>query len=108
LYRHADFTISRFDLTGILGMHNMLFMKRIRHSRTLAGQKRNALLSPSVTTLPRLLNIREVAHVLGVSTRTVKRLLKNKQLTHYRVRGQLRFDPIHLDQYLQKRRLAAA
>jgi excisionase family DNA binding protein len=64
--------------------------------------------APSLIALPRLLNIKEAAHVLGISVRTVHTLLKNKQLTYFRVRGQLRFDPIHLDQYLQRRMVQAA
>jgi excisionase family DNA binding protein len=64
--------------------------------------------APTVIALPRLLNIKEAAHVLGVSVRTVHTLKDNKQLTYFRVRGQLRFDPIHLDQYLQKRMVQAA
>ena len=64
--------------------------------------------APTVIALPRLLNIKEAAHVLGVSVRTVHTLKDNKQLTYFRVRGQLRFDPIHLDQYLQRRMVQAA
>jgi len=64
--------------------------------------------APGLIALPRLLNIKEAAHVLSVSVRTVHTLIKNKQLTYFRVRGQLRFGPIHLDQYLQKRMVAAA
>jgi excisionase family DNA binding protein len=64
--------------------------------------------APSIINLPRLLNIKEAAHVLGVSVRTVHTLKDNKQLTFFRVRGQLRFDPLHLDQYLQKRMVQAA
>jgi excisionase family DNA binding protein len=63
--------------------------------------------APSLIALPRLLSIKETAHVLGVSVRTVHTLLKNKQLTHFRVRGQLRFDPVHLDRYLEKRMVVA-
>jgi len=66
-----------------------------------------ALAAPSVIALPRLLTIKEVAHVLNVSVRTVHRIIKLKQLTYFRVRGQLRFDPVHLDQYLQKRTIRA-
>jgi excisionase family DNA binding protein len=69
---------------------------------------KSALAAPSVLTLPRLLTIKEVAHVLNVSVRTVYKIIKAKQLTYFRVRGQLRFDPIHLDQYLQKRTIRAS
>jgi excisionase family DNA binding protein len=61
----------------------------------------------SVLALPKLLNIKEVAHFLNVSVRTVHTIIKTKQLTYFRVRGQLRFDPIHIDQYLQKRMVRA-
>jgi excisionase family DNA binding protein len=64
--------------------------------------------SPSIASLPRLINIKEAAHILDVSVRTVHTLLKKKQLTHFRVRGQLRFDPAHLQDYLSKRMVKAA
>jgi len=74
------------------------------------GRKVSVVVSaaPSFMTLPRLLNVKEAAHVLRVSVRTVHTLLKNKQITYFRVRGQLRFDPVHLDRYLQKRMVQAA
>jgi excisionase family DNA binding protein len=64
--------------------------------------------APSLITLPRLLNIKEVAHILHVSVRTVHYIIQAKQITYSRVRGQLRFDPIHVDRYLQKRTVQAA
>jgi excisionase family DNA binding protein len=64
--------------------------------------------APSLIALPQLLNVRQVAHILGVSVRTVHTLKDKKQLTYFRVRGQLRFDPVHIDQYLQKRMVQAA
>jgi excisionase family DNA binding protein len=63
---------------------------------------------PIATSLPRLLNIREAAQVLGVSVRTVHTLKKLRQLTYIKVRGSIRFDPAHLDEYLQKRIVRAA
>jgi len=69
--------------------------------------KRNVVI-PSVVSLPKLLNIKEVAHFLNVSVRTVHTIIKAKQLTHSRVRGQLRFDPIHIDEYLRRRTVQAA
>ena len=71
------------------------------------GQKKVAVF-PSLANLPRLLNIQEVAHILGVSVRTVHTLKKLKQLTYTRVRGQLRFDPAHIQEYLAKRTIKAA
>jgi excisionase family DNA binding protein len=64
--------------------------------------------APTIIALPRLLNIKEAAHVLHISVRTVHTLIKNKQLTYFRVRGQLRFDPVHLNDYLGKRMVQAA
>jgi excisionase family DNA binding protein len=64
--------------------------------------------APSVISLPKLLTIKEVAHFLNVSVRTVHTILRSKQLTYSRVRGQLRFDPIHVADYLQKRTVQAA
>lgn len=61
-----------------------------------------------IAQLPRLLTIQEAANVLGVSVRTVHTLKKLRQLTYIRVRGSLRFDPAHLDEYLQKRIVRAA
>jgi len=63
--------------------------------------------SPSIANLPRLLNIKETAEILNVSVRTVHTILKNRQLTYFRVRGQLRFDPAHLNEYLRRRMVRA-
>ena len=70
--------------------------------------KKQVQAAPSVISLPKLLNIKEVAHFLNVSVRTVHTIIKAKQITHSRVRGQLRFDPIHLDEYLRRRTVQAA
>lgn len=64
--------------------------------------------SPSVAVIPRLLTIKEAADVLNVSVRTVHTILAKKQLTYFRVRGQLRFDPKHLNEYLERRMVRAA
>jgi excisionase family DNA binding protein len=66
------------------------------------------LASPSIAVLPRLLTIKEAAEVLNVSVRTVHTIIGKKQLTYFRVRGQLRFDPAHLNEYLQRRIVRAA
>ena len=42
--------------------------------------------------LPHLLPVVEVAAVLGVSTRTVRRLIKRGELVAYRIKRQLRVD----------------
>jgi excisionase family DNA binding protein len=64
--------------------------------------------SPSIAVLPHLLNIKEAAEVLHVSVRTVHTIIAKKQLTYFHVRGQLRFDPAHLNEYLQRRIVRAA
>jgi excisionase family DNA binding protein len=66
------------------------------------------MLVPSIIPVPRLLNIHEAAKVLGVCVRTVHTLKKLRQLTYVKVRGSLRFDPAHLEEYLQKRTVRAA
>ena len=50
----------------------------------------------------------EVAHVLNVSVRTVRTIIGSKRPTYSRGGGQLCLDPLHLDQYLQKRPVARA
>lgn len=59
----------------------------------------------SVIMLPRLMTVKEVAHFLNVSVRTVRTI--QEQIGFMRVRGQVRFDPVHLDTYLRKRAVAA-
>jgi excisionase family DNA binding protein len=58
---------------------------------------------------PRLyLTIDEVAEYLRVSRRTVGTLIKTKQLTYTKVRGQLRFRLSWLNDYLDKRTVKTA
>jgi excisionase family DNA binding protein len=66
------------------------------------------LAAPSFTSLPKLLDIKACAHVLGISVRTVHTLIKERQLTFFRVRGQLRFDAAHLNEYLTRRMIRRA
>jgi excisionase family DNA binding protein len=54
-----------------------------------------------------LLTIDEAAQYLRVSRRTVHTLIKAKQLTYTRVRGQLRFRLSWLNTYLDERTAAA-
>jgi excisionase family DNA binding protein len=57
---------------------------------------------------PRLyLTIEEAAQYLRVSRRTIYTLMKKKQLTYTRVRGGLRFRLQWLNDYLDKRTVAA-
>jgi excisionase family DNA binding protein len=72
-------------------------------------------LGPSVVPLieaiaaePRMLSIQEVAYILHVCIRTIHTIIKNRQLRFYRVRGQLRFDPADVNDYLLKRMVRAA
>lgn len=55
-----------------------------------------------------LLTCEEAATYLRVSRRTVHTLVKAKQLTHARVRGQLRFRLSWLNDYLNARTARAA
>jgi excisionase family DNA binding protein len=57
---------------------------------------------------PRMLSIKDVAYILNVCIRTVHTIIKNRQLRFFRVRGQLRFDPADVNDYLQKRMVRAA
>jgi excisionase family DNA binding protein len=59
--------------------------------------------SVSIINLPRLLTISEAAKVLGVSVRTVHNIISKRQLTYFKVQNALRFEPAHLDEYLQRR-----
>ena len=74
----------------------------------MSTHQKKVAVFPSLANLPRLMKIEEVAHILAVSVRTVHRILKLKQLTCTRVRGQLRFDPAHIVEYLSKRTVKAA
>jgi len=48
-----------------------------------------------------LLNIAAVANRLGVSTRTVRRLLDDGKLAFHRIGGSLRVSPSDLETYLR-------
>jgi excisionase family DNA binding protein len=50
--------------------------------------------------IPRLLSIAQVALYLGVSQKTVRRLIKDGQLPSHRIRGQLRTSEADLARYL--------
>jgi len=51
---------------------------------------------------PRLWSRREVAAYLGVSEITVLRMIQNRDLAAYKVRGKWRFRPEDIDRYLQE------
>ncbi|HSY32522.1 MAG TPA: helix-turn-helix domain-containing protein [Verrucomicrobiae bacterium] len=54
------------------------------------------------------LSAKDAAKVLGVSLRTVRTLIKLRQINHFRIRGQIKFDPQHLNEYMAKRFVRAA
>ena len=54
--------------------------------------------------IPRLLSLREVADMLGVSIRTVRRFIDNGDLVAHRIGGQLRVAPADLEVFLKIRR----
>ncbi|AUX37669.1 uncharacterized protein SOCE836_098990 [Sorangium cellulosum] len=62
---------------------------------------------PSVG-LPHLLPVAEVAAVLGVSTRTVRRLVKRGELVAYRIKRQLRVDAESVTHMLEVSRVGAS
>jgi excisionase family DNA binding protein len=101
LCRH--YTLLREDLDAFLDKQKEIRDRTLK--RNLGSRK--SVPTPSLINLPRLLTLKEVAHVLNVSVRTVRTIVKAKQLTYSYVRGQLRFDPMHIDHYLQKRTMTA-
>lgn len=54
------------------------------------------------------LSANEAAKALGISLRTMRTLIKNRQVNHFRIRGQIKFDPQHLNEYMSKRFVRAA
>jgi excisionase family DNA binding protein len=54
------------------------------------------------------LSTNDAAKLLGVSLRTVRTLIKLRQINHFRIRGQIKFDPQHLNEYMSKRFVRAA
>ena len=53
---------------------------------------------------PRLLSIRDVADILGVSQRTVQRLISSRKLPSYRIRGLRRIAPNDVKKLLREHR----
>ena len=51
----------------------------------------------------KLLNNREVSQIFGVSLRTVHRIIKSGCLPYVRIRGQIRFRPQDVDEYIDAR-----
>jgi excisionase family DNA binding protein len=59
-----------------------------------------------VNAIPRLLSVATVANHLGVSTKTVRRLIKDGQLPSLRVGRQIRMSERDLADFLARSRLA--
>jgi len=54
--------------------------------------------------MPRLLSIGDVADILGVSSRTVQRLISSRKLPAYRIRGRRRIAPNDVKKFLREHR----
>ena len=54
--------------------------------------------------MPRLLSIGDVADILGVSPRTVQRLISSRKLPAYRIRGVRRIAPNDVKKFLREHR----
>jgi excisionase family DNA binding protein len=52
--------------------------------------------------LPRLLTVEDVADVLGVNARTVRRLVARGDLTRIRIGGSVRYDPRDVRALIQR------
>jgi excisionase family DNA binding protein len=55
-------------------------------------------------TIDKMLGIKELSEILGVSDSTVRRLLNAKQIPSYRIGGQIKVKRSDLDEYLNKQR----
>ena len=52
-----------------------------------------------------LIDAKAAGVLLGVSVKTVRRLVEREELKAYRVAGRLRFDPADVERYLQDHRV---
>jgi excisionase family DNA binding protein len=52
-----------------------------------------------------LIDAKAAGVLLGVSVKTVRRLVERDELKAYRVAGRLRFDPADVERYLQDHRV---
>jgi excisionase family DNA binding protein len=59
-----------------------------------------ALRAADAAAVPALLTTAQAAEYLGVSLRTMRRLIAERRVRHYKPSGQLRFDPADLDAYV--------
>jgi excisionase family DNA binding protein len=80
-----------------------------RFQTPIASSKVLPFVAPTLETYKhKLLGAKEAADFLDVSLRTVRKLIKLRQVPYFRVRGQIKFDPQHLNDYLKKRFIRAA
>jgi len=54
--------------------------------------------------MARIISLEQVSKLLGVSERTVVRLVENKELTGFKVGRSWRFDEADIDAYIQKQK----
>jgi excisionase family DNA binding protein len=59
-----------------------------------------ALRAADAAAVPALLTTAQAAEYLGVSLRTMRRLIAERRVRHYKPSGQLRFSPVDLDDFL--------
>jgi excisionase family DNA binding protein len=81
------------------------------HSHRAAAPTMGVVAPGSVTSIGRsasLLSIREVASELGVSVRTVHRLIKARKLSSIKLDGILKFRPSDVEHFLERRLRRAA
>ena len=52
--------------------------------------------------MTKLLKIQDICKILSVSKPTLYRMIRDKQIPYIKVRGQLRFDEVGLDNWLHE------
>jgi len=50
----------------------------------------------------RLLRIKEAAEYTGLAIDTLYKMVSQRRITHIKLGGALRFDPVHLDQWIKQ------
>jgi excisionase family DNA binding protein len=60
---------------------------------------------PTVTNLPHLLTIKEVAEILGVTERHVRRLVHERRIPYLKWGHLIRFDPADIAEWLEQSRV---
>jgi excisionase family DNA binding protein len=71
---------------------------------------RSVLVSSVLADIPKgtHLSTKDAAKVLGISLRTMRTLIESRQVNYFKIRGQIKFDPQHLNEYMSKRFVRAA